>query len=171
MTLQHFAEYFQEYNFNFTVSGAHITCAPDRATFYVAGEMCFGIDISKIRYIINTHRHIDHYCENAVHFIVNDGEKSLFYALDGAWLNFEEFSAIRKTHIDVAIGDVLGNYRIFGHNNLKMVEEMKASLMPYIDRFIIGHMAETLHTDHTTLVYRMQQSGIEVAFDGFETGV
>lgn len=142
MTLQHFAEYFQDYNFNFTVSGAHITCAPDRATFYVVGEMCFGIDISKIRYIINIHRHIDHYCENAVHFIVNGGEKSLFYGMDGVCLNFEEILTIRKTHIVVAIGDVLGDYIIFEHNNFKMLEEMKASLMPYIDRFIIGHMAK-----------------------------
>ncbi|MBQ8371362.1 MAG: MBL fold metallo-hydrolase [Clostridia bacterium] len=109
----------------------------------------------------------------AVHFIVSDGEKKLFYGLDGAWLMYDEVSAIKDNGIDLAIfdatiGDVPGDYRIFEHNNLNMVVEMKTTLEKYIKRFFISHMARTLHTSHDELVNRMKPHGIEVAFDGCE---
>lgn len=176
----------------------------------------FGVDTAAIKYIINTHSHADHYCQEtvdrltasgaefirmaagdklnlgrynitalpashgtaaeAVHFLISDGESSVLYALDGAWLTYAEVSAIRSTHtklavLDATIGDIKGDYRIFEHNNLAMVEEIKASLEAYIDRFIISHMAKTLHTDHKTLVNRMAKSGIEVAYDGLEVEI
>ena len=172
----------------------------------------FGVNVSKIKYIINTHPHEDHFnqetvdklialgaqfidfnegdektienykitalqashgtIENAVHFIIDDGNSTVFYALDGAWLTYKEVSFIRKTkHINLAvldatIGDIKGDYRIFEHNNLTMIEEIRATLESYIDRFIISHMARTLHSDHETLVKRMKPHDIEVAFDG-----
>lgn len=165
----------------------------------------------KIKYIINTHRHSDHYsedtvrglsnalfcpmkagdvqtfggytvtalranhstCDEAVHFIISDGDKKLFYGLDGAWLMYDEISAIKSYGIDVAVldatvGDVPGDYRIFEHNNLNMVVEIKNSLDKYIDRFFISHLARTLHTSHGELVERMKPHGVEVAFDGCE---
>ena len=171
----------------------------------------FGVDASEIKYIINTHRHSDHYsedtvrslsnarfypmkagdvqtfggytvtalranhstCDEAVHFIISDGDKKLFYGLDGAWLMYDEISAIKSYGIDVAVldatvGDVPGDYRIFEHNNLNMVVEIKNSLDKYIDRFFISHLARTLHTSHGELVERMKPYGVEVAFDGCE---
>ncbi|MBQ9121355.1 MAG: MBL fold metallo-hydrolase [Clostridia bacterium] len=115
-------------------------------------------------------------CKDAVHFIVTDGEKSLFYGLDGAWLMYEEVAAIRQTGIDLAVldatvGDVPGDYRIFEHNNLNMVLEMKRSLEQHIKRFCISHMARTLHTSHAELTAAMKKHGVEVAFDGYETNV
>lgn len=182
---------------------------------FLASEK-FGIDLSNVKYIINTHPHGDHLnAENlekmkamgaefiefapgdvkqfgeytveatpanhgtvvgGVHFLISDGNKKLFYALDSAWLLYPEIVAVKKEKVDLAvfdatIGDVPGDYRIFEHNNLYMVEEMKKTLNPYIDRFMISHMAYTLHTDHETLVERMKPSGIEVAFDGMETEI
>lgn len=171
----------------------------------------FDKTINKIKYIINTHKHSDHYaedtirylpqahfypmhagdtqiidrytvtalranhssCDDAVHFIISDGCKSLFYGLDGAWLMFDEVMAIKKCGVDLAIldatiGDVPGDYRIFEHNNLNMVVEMKNTLRKYIERFFISHMARTLHTSHHELVERMKPHGIEVAYDGCE---
>ena len=115
-------------------------------------------------------------CTEAVHFIISDGEKKLFYGLDGAWLLYEEVEAIKKSGIDLAvldatIGDVPGDYRIFEHNNLNMVVEMKTTLAPYVKRWVISHMARTLHTSHAELSDRMKAHGIEVAFDGFETEI
>lgn len=176
-----------------------------------------GVDISKIRYVINTHSHSDHFnaenlsilqatgaefvefvpsqvksigkytvesfsanhatCENSLHFIISDGERVLFYGLDGAWLMQDEINAIRDRKVNLAIfdatvGDIHGDFRIFyEHNNLFMVEELKSGLESYIERFMISHMAYTLHTDHDTLVKRMKPSGIEVAFDGLVTEV
>lgn len=176
----------------------------------------FGADKNKIKFIINTHSHSDHYntetvenliqcgaefipflsgeekeigkykisafpanhgtCEGAVHFIIDDGNKKIFYGLDSAWLLYEEVQAIVKNHIDLAvldatIGDVPGDYRIFEHNNLNMVREIKLTLGKSVDRFIISHMARTLHTDHKTLSDLMAKDGIEVAYDGLELNI
>lgn len=171
----------------------------------------FEINSTDIKYVINTHRHSDHFnedtfkmltdggaefiafsageekrvgkytvsayaanhptCDKTVHFIITDGDKTLFYGLDGAWLLMPEVDAIKKWKpnlavLDATVGDKLGDYRVFEHNNLRMVAEMKLSLEQYIGRIYISHMARTLHTDHRTLVERMQKDGIEVAFDG-----
>jgi phosphoribosyl 1,2-cyclic phosphodiesterase len=110
-------------------------------------------------------------CEGTVHFIITDKEKTLFYGLDGAWLLMPEVDAVKKYKPDLAVldatvGDKVGDYRIFEHNNLRMVVEMKQSLEQFVGSFYISHMARTLHTDHETLKNRMKEFGIEVAFDG-----
>lgn len=115
-------------------------------------------------------------CEEAVHFIISDGEKKLFYGLDGAWLLYEEVEAIQKAGIDYAvfdatIGDVPGDYRVFEHNNLNMVIDMKLSLEKYVKRFCISHMARTLHGTQAELEARMAPYGVEVAYDGYETEI
>ena len=115
-------------------------------------------------------------CNTAVHFIISDGEKNLFYGLDGAWLMYDEVDAIKKCGIDLAIldatvGDVPGDYRIFEHNNLNMVIEMKRSLEKYVKGFCISHMARTLHTSHAELAERMAPCGIDVAYDGYEINI
>lgn len=187
----------------------------DPGPFVIEAIETFGVDASKIKYIINTHRHGDHYNEDTLawsqqkgaqfiefadgetqtvgkytieavkgnhgsiptqHFFIDDGEKRLFYALDSAWLLASEITAIKRKFVNLAvldgtIGDVVGDYRIFEHCNLRMIEEMKSSLVQYIDRFMITHMARTLHTDHQTLVARMSQSGVEVARDGMITEI
>lgn len=172
-----------------------------------------GRNVKNIQYIINTHKHFDHFCvqtlhdleangatfydfsdgeiktigdytvsaykanhstcKDAVHFIITNGEKTLFYGLDGAWLLYDEIQAIQEYKPDFAvfdatIGDIYGDYRIFEHNNLNMVLEMKKSLENYIGRFCISHMARTLHTDHKTLSKRMAEYNIITAYDGLE---
>ena len=173
-------------------------------------------DAEGIRYIINTHKHSDHYCaqtvtalealgakfieldhgdeiildgytvrayagnhatcEKTVHFIIADGERTLFYGLDSAWLLYDEVQAIKKYQpnfavFDATVGDIDGDYRIFEHNNLNMVLEMKKTLKSYIGTFCISHMARTLHTDHQTLCERMAAHDVLVAHDGYETEI
>ena len=105
----------------------------------------YGYDASSVRYIINTHRHSDHYDENTaaalqaggavmtdfvageqkqldrytvtayagnhatcavtVHFLISDGNRALFYGLDGAWLLYEEAQAIIAAKPDLAVLD------------------------------------------------------------------
>lgn len=115
-------------------------------------------------------------CEKTVHFIISDGEKTLFYGLDGAWLLYNEVQAIKKYKpdfavLDATIGDIDGDYRIFEHNNLQMILEMQKTLSAYIGTFCISHMARTLHTDHKTLTEKMQKYGIITAYDGLETEI
>ena len=174
----------------------------------------FGKSPDRIKYIINTHNHSDHYSketvdrltdatfyplnegevitvgkytvealeanhatvEKPVHFIISDGEHSLFYGMDGAWLTYSEVAAIKKNGVSVAVidatvGDTPGDFRIFEHNDLNMVREIKHSLKNYVGRWIINHMARTLHTSHAELVENMARDGIEVAYDGMETEI
>lgn len=113
-------------------------------------------------------------CPGTVHFLVSDGQKRLFYGLDGAWLLSEEYQALREQGADLAvmdatIGFVDGDYRIFEHNNLNMVLEMKKTLSPYVKRWCISHMARTLHTSHEELAQKMAEYNVEAAYDGYET--
>ena len=112
-------------------------------------------------------------CEEAVHFIISDGEKNLFYGLDGAWLLYEEAAAMKRAGIDLAlldatVGNTPGDCRIFEHNDLNMVILLKAGLQTFVRRFCICHMARTLHTSHPVLAEQMKHYGIEVALDGME---
>ncbi len=174
----------------------------------------FGKNKDGVKYIINTHRHSDHYnektvayldgaefypmeagetkvigkytvsayranhstCKNAVHFIIDDGEKRLFYGLDGAWLMYEEVQGIKEKTVDLAIldataGENLGDFRVFEHNDLHMVVAIKAALEKNVNRWMITHMARILHTEHEILAEKMAKHGFEVAYDGFETEV
>jgi len=172
-------------------------------------------DPSQIKYIINTHKHGDHYCEknverlkalgaefyemfdgdvmqigkytvkayaanhnieNAVHFMITDGERTMFYGLDGGWLLYKEYMAIIEHKPDFAIldgtvGFVDGDYRIFVHNNLNMVLEMQKTLKAHVGKFCITHLAKNLHTDHKTLCEAMKPYDIMVAYDGMEINI
>ena len=165
----------------------------------------------KIKYILVTHKHSDHFCQNTLdtllshgatlieinpkekteldgyvieaysgnhtidvcHYMITKDEKSLFYGLDGAWLQYEEIRAIWKHKPDAAVFDATVGFiekvwRVFEHNNLNMVIEMKKSIDKDIKKYIISHMAYTLHTDHKSLEEEMKKHDIIVAFDGME---
>ena len=107
------------------------------------------------------------------HFIIKKEGKCLFYALDGAWLLYEEICAIWKNKPDIAVFDatvgfIEKDWRVFEHNNLNMVIEMKKSIGKDIKKYVISHMAYTLHTDHDTLSKEMEKHDIITAYDGME---
>jgi len=174
----------------------------------------FGVDPRRIRFVINTHRHGDHFCPETVeylsaygaqfidlrpgdirlldhltvealpanhatcpdpapvHFMI-EGDKTIFYGLDGAWLLYPEVAAIKEKRPDLAVldgtsGNDDGDFRLYEHNNLSMVRILRRNLAPYVGCFCISHMARTLHTDHATLAAEMAAEGILTAYDGFE---
>ena len=106
------------------------------------------------------------------HFIVDNGKHKLFYALDSAWLLYEEISAIRACGgvdlavLDGTVGFTKGDYRIFEHCDMDMIISMSKTLSGFVGRICISHMARTLHADHATLSHAMAEHGIEVAYDG-----
>ncbi len=109
------------------------------------------------------------------HFVIEsktDGKK-IFYGCDGAWLLYPVWQDLKQQHFDAMIfdctvGDKPGDFRIFEHNSIPMVEIMCQTLAPYSDRFYVSHMARTLHTDHETLRERLAPSGIIPAYDNME---
>lgn len=54
------------------------------------------------RYTITTLKANHSTCTEALHFIISDGAKRLFYGLDGAWLLYDEVTAIKSSKIDYA---------------------------------------------------------------------
>ena len=169
----------------------------------------YKVDTSKIKYVLVTHYHSDHFnkdtfdylisrgaklleieCGNEIevdgykisalrgnhtvpvcHYILEKDGKRMFYGLDGAWLLYEEIKAIWTRGVDLAVFDATvgfidGDYRVFEHNNLNMVLEMKKSINTAIKKYVISHMAYTLHTDHKTLEGEMNKHNVITAYDG-----
>lgn len=136
-------------------------------------EMYAGETRTLGRYTVRAYAGNHGTCSDTVHFIISDSQNTVFYGLDGAWLLYDEVQAIKEYRPDLAvldatIGFIDGDYRIFEHNNLNMILEMKKSLAAYVKRFCISHMARTLHTDHTALQKVMAEEGIFVVYDGME---
>jgi len=172
----------------------------------------FKKDIKKIKYVINTHRHSDHFNENTlnllkengaeffdlkagdkvqigkyfveayranhgkidtVHFFISDGEKVLFYGLDGSWLMPDESYGLVKKGVDYAIldgtlGDRLGDIRIIEHNDLGMIREMTAALKPYVKRFCINHYAKEYFPTREITEAFGKEYDVDVTCDGEE---
>jgi len=164
-----------------------------------------------IRYIVNTHRHGDHYdnetveklckngaenyvpergrqitvgghtvtayeanhgtCADANHIAVEDSAgKRLLYACDGSWFPYSTYLDICSFKpdmliFDCTVGDAEGDYRIFEHNNIRMVLEMAMTLRQYCGGFMVSHMARTLHGSHGELCERLMPHGIIPAHD------
>lgn len=109
---------------------------------------------------------------DAVHLVIEskiDG-KRFFYGCDGAFLYYETAHALLQQQFDLmifdgTIGDIPGEYRIFEHNNLPMVRELKAAFAKKCARFMISHLARTLHPPHDEETLLLAREGIEIASD------
>jgi len=171
----------------------------------------FCCDKTKIKYIINTHPHEDHFSpktveklsENGaelvefkvgetkklgkytisaykgnhaaaptVHFLISDGEREVYYGLDGSWLMPDIFHELldRRTNAVILDGTQgFGEYRgIFEHNNMGMIVEMASVLNKYVDKVWISHISRKSQPDHETLVSEMSKYNVYVAYDGLE---
>ena len=116
--------------------------------------------------------------EQPVHYIVTDNAdgKTFFWGCDGAWLYNRCYHVMRKMKFDAMIfdctvGDLEHDFRMFEHNNIRMVEEMVKSLVGCLHvlndggQLYVNHMARTLHTDHETLEKRLAPMNIIPARD------
>lgn len=120
--------------------------------------------------------------EQPFHYILSRGGKHLLYALDGAWFLRESWNAFRKTYVldamvlDATIGDCPGDFRIFEHNDLEMIEKItttvrKMGVLRAGGAVYANHMARTLHTDQKTLEARLAKSNIIPCYDGMEINI
>ena len=80
-------------------------------------------------------------CEGTVHFLISNGNSTLLYGFDGAWLLYDKARAIIAAKPEPAVWDgtvgfIDGDYRIFEHNNLNMVLEMQKMLAPLRRAFL-----------------------------------
>ncbi len=109
---------------------------------------------------------------------ISDGEKNLFYGCDSAWLPYETWRAMGQTSYDcivleVTIGDVSGDHRIFEHNNIEMarmmLETMRNRNVLKSSGIALGtHFSKYAHLDHERLSQRLSSFGMKAAYDGLE---
>ena len=171
----------------------------------------YGCDKNRIKYIINTHKHTDHYspdelkileecgaklvtfvpgdiktlgkytvtafrgnhaAEPTTVYIISDGEKELFYGLDGAWLMPDVFHEIIDRRASALVLDATYGFNVYNgvyeHNNLGMIVEMAAVLNQYCGKIYLSHLSRVYHNDHETIVKEMAKHSVSVAYDGLE---
>lgn len=131
--------------------------------------------------------------EETVHFVVQDSEKSLFYATDGAWITTREWRTLLNFELDAAVFDATigdpypGDFRVFEHNSLEMVriitktfrkpmvcdKPASGHIHPVLREtapVFITHLARTLHPAHDELAESLKGE-FTVAYDGMETDI
>ncbi|MBQ3078428.1 MAG: hypothetical protein IJC48_00330 [Clostridia bacterium] len=118
--------------------------------------------------------------EQPLNYLIMTDEKKLLYATDGAWLTNRTYHAIRENApldaivFDGTVGDDFPNdWRVFEHNTLTMVRDMKKALvlmgaLREDGHVFVTHLARTLHADQKTLEETEWKlgSGITVCYDG-----
>ena len=125
-------------------------------------------------YIIRAYAANHRTAELPMHLVIEskaDG-KRLFYGCDGAWMFYETYRALfALEHLDMmifdcTIGDIHGDYRIFEHNNVAMIAEMRELFKKICPRFMASHLARTLHpATHDETAAVLAGYGFETAFD------
>lgn len=119
--------------------------------------------------------------ETTLHYLLQANEKTVLYALDGAWMLTSAWEVLHDRQLDAWVVDCTigaghaGDYRIFEHNNLSMVQAMAQTLMtatPYGPPvlkagapIVLNHLAKTLHPTQKELD-KMLQPPFVAAYDG-----
>ena len=116
--------------------------------------------------------------EQPLNYIISDGEKRMFWGCDGAWLLNGTWHEMKKYKYDLIVldgtlGTDEGDYRIFEHNNLRMITEMSATfrklkLLNEGGKIMISHMSRQAHKSHDELGAYLEKYDITAAFDGLE---
>ena len=131
-------------------------------------------------YVIRAYAANHRTAKDPVHFTVEskDDGKRFFYGCDGAWMFYETYRALLNDGpldlmiFDCTIGDIRGDYRIFEHNNVAMVSEMAATFSKICPRFMVSHLARTLHpATHAETAAVLAKYGLECARDNLRVTV
>lgn len=120
--------------------------------------------------------------EQAVHYILTEGGKTLFYGCDGAWLLPSAFAAISSHRYDCVILDatlgtdaqlypIPGSQIFFNHNNPAMLQMLRAAFFNSgcaDDKtiFVADHLAQTYFPSGEKAQMVFQPLGFVPAYDG-----
>lgn len=156
-------------------------------------DFCEAFDAGGLTVTAVPSNHLE-FSENALpaHFIL-EGDRTILYATDGAWMTTQEWRTLMKFQLDAAVFDATigdgnpGDFRIFEHNSLDMVRMMLVTLRrpmfgthtaePHIHPVIkenapifLTHLARTLHPSRKELEDALKGEFI-VAYDGMEVEI
>ena len=137
-------------------------------------ELRAGDTLETKQHIIRAYEANHRTAELPMHLVIEsktDG-KRIFYGCDGAWLFYDTYRALFALgHFDLmvfdcTIGDIHGDYRIFEHNNVAMIAEMRTLFQRICPRFMASHLARTLHpSTHEETAAVLSRYGFETAYD------
>lgn len=112
----------------------------------------------------------------AVHFDITDGEKTMFYGCDGAWLLLDTYNYMKDKQydlmiMDATVGDYEGDFRMAEHNSIPMIRSMLKSfhtvkIATEKTKIVLDHLARTLHKPHEETCRIVEKDGFIVAYDG-----
>jgi hypothetical protein len=117
--------------------------------------------------------------EQPLHYIIEKGEKRLFWGADGAWLCSESWR-ILKAHapyqrfvLDGTLGDVTADPRVFEHNDLGMIRKMAAvfreeKMLSPDGQIWLTHLSRDAHVSPRILSEELRSEGFSVATDETE---
>ncbi len=119
----------------------------------------------------------DNVSEDVFNFILTSG-KTLFYALDGALLNYETFKILSGLKIDAVIADCALEYSEVGprsmqHGSLQTATLVRDILVGYgicqpNVRFVLTHIPTDKKREiHVPLSEKASEVGLFVAYDGY----
>lgn len=110
------------------------------------------------------------------HFLLQIGEKKVFYGCDGAWFLHPTYRFLRRKELSLAVldctvGDYEGDFRFAEHNSIPMIRMMLPSLKSVKivtdeTQIFLSHLAPSLHKPHAETVEIAKEFGAQVAYDG-----
>lgn len=116
--------------------------------------------------------------QTPVNYIISDGEKTIFWGCDSAWIPNYSWHEMKNHKFDLIVldgtlGDADGDYRIFEHNNIAMIKEMtntikSQQLLKENGKVMISHMSRYAHKEHSELQKQLDDVGVIVAYDDME---
>lgn len=112
------------------------------------------------------------------HLCIDDGEKKLYYGLDGAWILNETAEYLKRKEfdavvLDATIGDYSGDMRLGEHNSIPMLRLMVDSMrtlkiIKEDSKVLLSHIACCLHKPHEETAEIVKKDGFVAAYDGLE---
>lgn len=114
--------------------------------------------------------------ELTFHYLIRGDAGTVLYALDGAWLTKPEWLLIRGIRLNLILIDATmaegGDWRIFEHNDLDMIEHMlltfrREGMVSDATRVVLTHMARTLWPEESAAARALaERRGFELGYDG-----
>lgn len=152
-----------------SIEGCSLTVLDYNSSFYTEEYRITPLNANHSTFVLG---------EQALIYLIESDEKCVFYGLDSAWIPYESWVIMKSKKFDcmvfeVTLGDKEGDYRIFEHNNIGMVEMMlqtvKACDMLNENALVIGsHFSKHAHECHEKLSKRLASFGMIAAYDGYE---
>ncbi len=115
------------------------------------------------------------------HFVIDDGEKRLFYGCDGAHLLCRTFDFLSHLRLDGMIldctfGEVPGDPRLFEHNDFENVLRMvrvfrKSGILRENGKVFLSHFSRFGHFPKDELCEKAKEHGMTAAYDGTEAEI